>query len=120
MAHTPGPWVVVNGTDVFSALGAPRNDGIKADQNDGWQVADCGVGVTFVEGLSRTLKPSEQRANAHLIAAAPDLLEALKGLLSRAVLGAMDTEDVLRDYGNLGMSHIRAAQAAIAKAEGKR
>jgi hypothetical protein len=78
---TPGPWVVVNGTDVFSALGAPRNDGIKADHNDGWLVADCGVGVTFVEGLSRTLKPSEQRANAHLIAAAPGLFDALVELL---------------------------------------
>lgn len=67
--HTPGPWVANNqhaGPTVWrvesDASGYP---------NDGWCVADA-------------LHGPEAEANARLIAAAPDLLEALLGVVAVA------------------------------------
>ena len=83
---TPGPWEVQNGTDVFTGLNAKRRDGVASENNDGWHVADCSMGVTFdTDGQERTLKPSEMVANAHLIAAAPDLYEAVKRMCNNAL-----------------------------------
>lgn len=76
--HTPGPWAALNSTDVFSALGADSGDGCPADDTDGWQVADCSVGITFVDGQPTSLGLAVQKANARLIAAAPDLLATLE------------------------------------------
>ena len=64
--HTPGPWFVVaqnnvgsKGTQVWGLAGDTR-------------IADCASGGISLEG---------KRANARLIAAAPELLEALQGVL---------------------------------------
>jgi hypothetical protein len=55
------------------------------------------------------MEPPEQSANARLIAAAPDLLEALKEI------SLMETE-----WGNATVKRMgKIANAAIAKAEGK-
>jgi hypothetical protein len=94
--HTPGPWT----------LSAYYPNRVIGDRNDGEgrYVADC-----HCNGLNGAEQP-EDAANARLIAAAPDLLEALQGML-----------DV---YGNDGHLHapalaaLRAARAAIAKAGG--
>lgn len=58
--------------------------------------------------------------NAHLIAAAPELLEALK-----RVMGILEISDVFIEamkYNNAGktatLESLRSARAAIAKAEG--
>lgn len=75
--HTPGPWEVINSTGVFSALGADSGDGMKADHNDGWQICDCSVGATAVEGDYVELGFAVQKANAKLIAMSPQLLLAL-------------------------------------------
>ncbi|MBJ2203978.1 hypothetical protein [Pseudomonas carnis] len=72
--HTPGPWEVLNSTAVFSALGADSGDGTAADHNDGWNICDCSVGVTCVGGDYVELGFAVQKANAKLIAQAPDLL----------------------------------------------
>lgn len=56
-----------------------------------------------------TIPPSEQRANAILISAAPDLLEALKLMLSECY--DIERDDKIR-YA------IHQAKRAIAKAEG--
>lgn len=77
LKHSPAPWVCINGTDVFTELNATNASGIKSDKNDGWQIADCSVGKTCVDGEYVELSTNEQIANAHLIAAAPELLEAL-------------------------------------------
>lgn len=74
---TPGPWEVENSTDVFTQLGAKNANGVAADSNDGWQVADTSVGLTFVNNEAAYLSVDECIANAHLIAAAPDLYEKL-------------------------------------------
>ncbi|MCT7285524.1 hypothetical protein N4J53_18685 [Proteus mirabilis] len=67
----------MNGTDVFTGLNSTNASGIKSDKTDGWQIADCSVGKTCVDGEYVELSANEQIANAHLIAAAPELLEAL-------------------------------------------
>ena len=70
---TPGPWVVTNTADIFTSLGAKNSEGIEASRNDGWHVADCDMGGLCLD---------EVAANACLIAAAPDLLEALQQVVA--------------------------------------
>ncbi|NBM30605.1 hypothetical protein [Proteus sp. G4417] len=74
---TPAPWFCMNGTDVFTGLNSTNASGIKSDKTDGWQIADCSVGKTCVDGEYVELSANEQIANANLIAAAPELLDAL-------------------------------------------
>lgn len=100
--HTPGPWKVFNGTDVFP------DDG---DKEATRYIADCDMAsAAFISG-------EEARANARLIAAAPDLLETLKGMVGMYVelvesgdAGFWDAEKV---------TEVIAARSAIAKAEGR-
>ena len=108
---TPGPWAVINRTGVFSELGAESGDGAKADPTDGWTIADCSAGCTLLNGDYVELGFAVQQANAKLIAAAPDLLEALENLL-QAFDGAFAGA-----YGR-GPLYI-AANSAINKARGK-
>jgi len=83
-AHTPGPWSARFDHD---ATGYP---------------------CYFLHGVSGDEKRNVQRlaANARLIAAAPELLEALNGLLN--ALPSATTHPA-----------IKAARAVIAKAEGR-
>lgn len=85
--HTPGPWHIGDTNTNFS----PKVYGA-----DGYMTADC----------SRIQKrtDAEEQANARLIAAAPDLLAALKSVVAIA-----DRKTV--EFDN--------ARAAIAAAEGK-
>lgn len=76
--HTPGPWEVLNETEVFTGLGADSGDGVKALPSDGWMIADCGDCVTFTEIGPAELGRDLRKANARLIAAAPELLAALE------------------------------------------
>lgn len=101
---TPGPWSVINSADVFSALGAPSGDGVNADANDGWLIADCSNGFANVDGMHTELGFDVQKSNAQLIAAAPDLLEACQA----AECNSLDLPEGVR----------AKLQAAIAKALG--
>lgn len=88
--HTPGPWEKVDGTD-----GITR--GIR-----GWHGPES-VNVINWNGISRATSVTGQ-ANARLLLAAPDLLEALRGVLRIA---------------DRKTDEFDAARAAIAKATGE-
>lgn len=87
--HTPGPW----GFDSFAL-----REEIRAENNP-LIATVCSVHCD---------SPEEMRANAHLIAAAPEILEALEMMLEMSEMsgfGKAAAEDV--------------ARAAIAKAKGE-
>jgi hypothetical protein len=104
--HTPGPWVVENpmGEDVGLWI---VQDGLEAHQ---WSciaiVTDDEDGSARDEG-GRFIGRNEQRANARLIAAAPEMLEALHlaGMSAGWQYMTAETRAVI--------------EAAIAKAEGR-
>jgi hypothetical protein len=81
----------MNGTDVFSLLAANSGDGMDADENDAWQVADCNIGLTSCGGELMELGYGVRRANARLIAAAPELFAELRRWLPGATAMGWDT-----------------------------
>ena len=84
---TPGPWLV--------------------RANEPWVIAKNYGDMKSVFHVNHPAEPSKtQMANAHLIAAAPDLYHALSDLLEQC-----------RQYGH--MDEIRAAEIALAKARGE-
>jgi len=82
--HTPGPWRI--GDAGFTVFGPPKPG-----------------------ALPETIAPVKNRANARLIAAAPDLLAALEALLDR---------DPAPPLEKIGAVYVNA-RAAIAKARGQ-
>jgi hypothetical protein len=102
--HTPGPW--------FS----PDGKAIKQDYRPIGltEAAGCMIGAVMggpTSGPAFIEIAEEVEANTRLISAAPDLLDALEGLLF-----------AYNDPGNTGSTHsdkVEAAQAAIAKARVK-
>ena len=104
--HTKGPWIAVeNGDGSHEILmgSAVKNPGGPFPQEE-----SCVYEHGCYAEDGRHFKTAE--ANAHLIAAAPDLLDALKGLVDSSY------------YPNLVPSDTvwKQARAAIAKAEGGR
>lgn len=96
--HTPGPW-----TAVPRSIN-PNYPEIKVENVDGLRVANVG-------------QLKEQQANARLIAAAPDMLEALKAIDAKAL-------EILASMANAQQCPLACAllqpllnaRAAIAKA----
>ena len=88
-AHTPGPW----------SVGDDAGNGVVP-------LADVPVPDVVVAML-----PSTHHANARLIAAAPDLLAALKQVVSSAFPHPVNHPTMTAAW--------KVAQAAIAKAEGR-
>ncbi len=103
MSHTPGPWDV-------SPLGR-RNDGsyavMSALGDDRFAVAYVNVTKPQRRGQAHLAIDHASSDNARLIAAAPDLLEALKRLFATGLVRELDAPEE------------HAALAAIAKAEGR-
>lgn len=93
--HTPGPWIVARGDSVY----ARRGDGPLAP------IADCNA--------SRTVTAANRAANAVLIAAAPDLLAAL-----RAFNAWYMATDLPWNF-DISQTVLDGIDAAIAKAEGR-
>ncbi len=83
--HTPGPWL----------LGEERSGDVEDL---------CGYLVAVVSGVGRS--EGEYVANARMVAAAPELLEAAQGIL---------VDDMFRYLPN---EYIAKVRAAIAKATG--
>ncbi len=98
-AHTPGPWHVQDGTyhpySPIPVIGSHRDK-----QN---------VPATIASVATRNILSGEAEANAALIAAAPELLAALRDLTVPLSRGWIVSDMTLR---------LEAARAAIAKAEG--
>ena len=90
--HTPGPW----------------EEGIDLGTNDSGTIYHSATGDVIVDTVSGKSK-EEAEANAKLIAAAPDLFDALGQLLDR--LDHHGSIDTVREEGP-----IADAEAAIAKA----
>jgi|GEM_PF-1643531 len=109
--YTPGPWEINNLSSICSAVGAESGDGYKADQYDCWLIAECDLGMTLVSGQMISLGPDVVKANASLIAAAPELLEALEAMVEYV--------DFMHSIGHLQRPvQSSEACAAIAKAKG--
>lgn len=113
--HTPGPWNV-----------SPYGVGFEIDAANGQSIAQA-------QQIAQTKKPedhNERKANARLIAAAPELLEALQ-----VAVEAMEQDwhqidgewgPIMEEFGDLEGAilagkapEIAKARAAIAKATGK-
>lgn len=96
--HTPGPWVV-------------DGDVIRGDQQRNGSISVASMlDVSYPYGRRAG---ESKHANAHLIAAAPELLEALELLLSYTL-----TCEAMLNSKPAGQIDI--ARAAIAKATGER
>lgn len=93
--HTPGPWVVT--------LGSVRG------QYDTVEKIESSSGRVIMNGGHPFRADEEQLANAHLIAAAPEMLWALKHLLNGYNQGAV----------KLDAADVQLIQQTIAKAEGR-
>ena len=94
--HTPGPWAVSDDGDMTLIIHAPKDEVDIARMSN-----DCEM---F----------SEIRANAHLIAAAPAMYEALSDVPLPSCNG-----DKAEWYARFYAWYCGARQAAIAQAEGK-
>ena len=100
---TPGPWRAENGWPVVHATGTLN-------------IADCHKARQF--RMSNCIPKNEQEANARLIAAAPDLLEALQ----RAVTELRTAQSFYEQSGDAALAGMAAVAVqigveAIAKAE---
>ena len=108
--HTPGPWIAKQ--NKFRGLSV----GIIREEKTNQFIADC-----------RTNDPNEIKygmrsveeidANARLIAAAPELLEAMTDLLAD-VLNLLEKNSTIK-LGTMGIVHIVKAKEAIKKAKGE-
>lgn len=110
--HTPGPWHAMNkfrpsysdhGYRKVASLNGRKGDiHIYAEASNMYQ-----VGSGYVWG--------DAESDARLLAAAPELLEALRGMLQ------LDEENHQRYPGDEDVcAEVRLARAAIAKATGKK
>ena len=101
-AHTPGPWFIDEETRPSEICTVHQTD-----NEQRWVYVRGALGYWSADG-------AENMANARMIAAAPDLLEALQKLVEACT----DSNDAC--YGTLSTSFVaNLAESAIAKATGK-
>ena len=86
MEHTKGPW--------------------KAEKFCIWQ------GETYIAGTQTGIDEETQQANARLIAEAPNMLDALKGIIRNAGYESGEADVSLRAL-NVSRVYLDAARAAI-------
>jgi hypothetical protein len=114
-AHSPGPWRVTDEISRFSG-----GEVIRPNRSDGVDSP-----VAYVADFNRYDRDEERQANARLIAAAPDLLDALIALKEVVdVIASEECEEGTRvEWWNrrIGVGWQAAVQAdtAIARAEGR-
>lgn len=117
--HTPGPWILDD---------APNHADVIA--ND-YHFIDAGAGCTGMSKPGFGIAGCMSLADARLIAAAPELLEALQEILLDAVILSADYLETFRDWPDdkviqgwdkarwkRALAASQKAKAAIAKATG--
>ena len=111
--HTPGPWLIAE-----PKLVGPQQEGDRLiHTNGGLHIAEViqyqGPNDNDGEGID---------ANASLIAAAPDLLEAAKAVVVDAAwpIGMGELQTLANTLVNVRGDKVRQLEAIIAKAEGGR
>ncbi|QVY62939.1 hypothetical protein [Cytobacillus gottheilii] len=92
-AATAGPWTQMNGVNIFTDLGATNKNGVTADRNDGWCIADTSEGLTFVDGELVEMESNEQWDNAKFIAHARQDIPNLIAEVERLRLALEDVAD---------------------------
>lgn len=104
MRHTPGPWEAVGLTERFDLFTVMHTVGdIRG----------------FIASVHMKMTADERVANAHLIAAAPDLLAALKALTAPTdEFPERCCCEMATGFGDRHADFCLEARAAIAKAEG--
>jgi hypothetical protein len=100
--HTPGPWTTIHQDQ--RVVAAPVGK----------------IRPTVAECISSLIEYSERKANARLIAAAPELLEALKDMLAEFDTILDEVKDSFSDQGIWEKTDIcrSCVVELIAKAEG--
>lgn len=104
ISFTPGPWFVVEGSNGAAYTITPRE-------------GDAYLGVGYVSRYGEPHLAETHKANASLIAAAPELVDGINALLGliQLVCGRDDMPKDIRDA--LETSHrLHEARAALAKA----
>lgn len=111
-SHTPGPWAITSQDGADFHVTAPDGD------DDPWNVAVV-VGACGYPDDPRT---GCTEGNARLIAAAPELLEALKAADEALAQFTAFEDDARHIMGNTNFAIVQQrreqVRAAIAKAEG--
>ena len=103
--HTPGPWTIHNDTFPMEVRDVKNSDVVA-------KIGGTGLSVE---------SPEECEANARLIAAAPELLEALNGISDDAQEFINDLAADVQEGGNPSSAQFQkwtSVLSAIAKAEG--
>lgn len=112
VSHTPGPWTITH-DDGSAADGAAQGLTVIIERED-YERPDgdvCGRHIAFCFGAGPT-DDTQAIADYKLIAAAPELLEALQDMMD-AFRGRLED-------GKIGeVSSFEQAEAAIAMAEGR-
>lgn len=117
MEHTKGPWNVSR-TMIFAENPYGKDDMHIADVRGWGHLTGKGGGCGFPDKKAEQI----QDANAALIAAAPDLLEALKLLSSPSCGSVSQTQEMMGWSVNDEIpkaERLKRAKKAIEKAEGK-
>ena len=105
MSHTPGPWRVFHHSWCDTTVCA-----------EGFDHGICSLDINHATEESQEKDGDVMAANARLISAAPDLLEALQ-LYSLPIHG--DSREARAEFGDMAVEREMKARAAIAKATTK-
>ena len=111
MKHTKGPWRVVENKIIGNEISVEASD------------LEDAIPITVID-CAGAMGGNDNKADARLIAAAPELLDALNGLLAGLNLPVVNEPlseiDKARELTRATCKHlIKKAQAAINKAEGR-
>ena len=129
-SHTPGPWRVrINDCGQFAGWPSIDAGNDPAKNIDGGDSSAIVHRAGFIQEHFQDLGRKESIANAHLIAAAPEMLETLRNLVGVLDMVSPDYEHDSQEWAASHVAsecvkcildeHIKTGSAAIAKAEGK-